>query len=288
MTRQGPRGEETPPLPVELVEAGWTQHPGAIARRGAPWAPIRFPALVALIHHPHGVVLFDTGYAPRVARSQSRGINRIYGALLPVHVREEDTVEAQLRVRGIEPEAVSHVVLSHLHADHLGGLLDLPNARVITSPIAVAAMRPSRGLTRLARGWLPDLLPGDLEHRLRDPADLPRLDLDLDPLPAGGDLFGDGSLAVVPLPGHAPGHLGLWVRSDPQLLLLGDAVWDLRAATHGELPHPVVRLVTRDWAGYRATAAALGALAVRRSDLLLLPSHDAVVLEQARARLAGR
>ncbi|TGO04800.1 MBL fold metallo-hydrolase [Serinibacter arcticus] len=276
---------------VELLTAGWTSHPGLVARRGGGRRPVRFPALVAVVHHPDGVILFDTGYAPRVQRAVGRGIDRVYGALLPVHVTQGETAVEQLARRGIAAEDVTTIVLSHLHADHLGGLRDFPAARIVVDPRAVTAMRGSSGLGRLSRGWLPALLPDDVVDRVLDPTSLPAVEADLAPLgevtPAHA-LVADGSVVVVPLPGHSDEHLGLLVRTPVgELLLLGDAVWHLRAVTHGDLPHPVVRLITRDWAGYRRTVVDLARLARRRPDLLLLPSHDEDAIAHVQGLLAA-
>jgi N-acyl homoserine lactone hydrolase len=40
------------------------------------------------------------------------------------------------------------------------------------------------------------------------------------------DLYGDGSLVIIPLPGHTPGHQGLLVRlkKDGAIILSGDSV----------------------------------------------------------------
>lgn len=275
-------------ISLTLLTAGWTVHPAGVARRGAGRQPVRFPALVGVVEHPAGVVLFDTGYAPRVREAVSRGIDRAYGALLPVHITPEQTAVAQLAERGIEPSDVSLVVVSHLHADHIGGLADFPSARVVVPPGSVAAARRHSGVGRLRRGLVATLLPDDLTA-LVDPSSLPpATGTNLDPLPAGRDLVGDGSLLVVPLPGHAAGHLGLVVRTaDRDVFLLGDAVWDLRAATHGELPHPVARVATADWRRYRATAVALGQLAARRPDLLMVPSHDEAAIAAARTTVSA-
>ncbi len=192
---------------VELLTAGWTEHPGAVARRGAGWAPVRFPALVALIEHPRGRVLFDTGYAPRVPRLLRRGIDRLYGTLLPVHLDPAQSVLAQLHARGLDATDIDWVVLSHLHADHVGGLLDFPAAQVVADPAAVAHAQGLRGPGRLRRGVVSGLLPGDLPHRVVDPVTLPvGRSGDFAPLGPAHDLFGDGELLVLPLPGHAPGH----------------------------------------------------------------------------------
>lgn len=274
-------------LRVDLLTAGWTSHPGLIARRGGGRRPVRFPALVAVVHHPGGVILYDTGYAPRVQRAVGRGIDRVYGALLPVHVDPGETAVEQLARLDVAADDVTTIVLSHLHADHVGGLRDFPAARIVVDPRAVTAMQNARGLARLSRGWLPALLPDDVAARVLDPSSLPARAADLAPLgeraPAR-DLTGDGSVVVVPLPGHSDEHLGLLVRTRAgEVLLLGDAVWHLRAVTHGDLPHPVVRLITRDWAGYRRTVVDLARLSRRRPDLLLLPSHD----EDAIARVQG-
>lgn len=274
---------------VSLLTAGWTTHPAGIARRGAGRAPVRFPALVVVVEHPDGVVLFDTGYAPRVREAMARGLDRVYGGLLPVHVEPDASAAAQLAARGVDPAGVRYVVLSHLHADHVGGLLDFPAARVVADPGAVALARRVRGFGRLRRGLLPALLPDDLPDRLVDPASLPpAAAADLDPLTGARDLLGDGRLLVVPLPGHSTGHLGLVVRTPgTDLVLVGDAAWHTRAVTHGELPHPVARAVTADWAAYRGTLAALDDLARRRPEVLVLPSHDEDAIAAARAVLGG-
>ncbi len=272
------------PVRLTLLTAGWTTHRAGIARRGAGWSHIRFPALVALIEHPEGVVLFDTGYAPRVVSAMSRGIDRLYGGLLPVHISTDQTAVAQLAARGIAADQVDWVVLSHLHADHIGGLRDFPAARIVADPRGVAEMRRVRGLGRLRRGLLPALLPDDLPARLAAPERFPLADADTAPL-VGRDLLGDGSLLLVSLPGHSPGDLGLLVRSEREVLLIGDAAWDLHAVSAGELPHPVARLVTDDWPGYRNSLAGLRELSARRPELRLVPSHDEGAIAEVGAEL---
>jgi N-acyl homoserine lactone hydrolase len=111
---------------------------------------------------------------------------------------------------------VRFVVLSHLHTDHVGGLAPFAHAHVL---VAREEWRRASGLGGRLRGYLPQHWPAGLEPRL--------VDLDgpaLGPFPATYDVAGDGSLLLVPTPGHTPSHVGLIVRDEPRTYLLaGDA-----------------------------------------------------------------
>lgn len=273
---------------LTLLTAGSCTHAGAVARRGAGWAPVEFPAMVGLIRHPsHGVVLFDTGYTPRVADQTARLPESLYARALPVAVTPEQTVRAQLAGLGIGASDVRTVVLSHLHPDHVGGARDFPAARFLVRRAALDPLRLPRGLRRLRLGVLPGLLPQDLADRATYVEDLPAaVGAVTGPLGPGHDVLGDGSLVAVPLPGHAAGHVGLLVRTGgARVLLVGDAAWSTRAITHLELPHPVVRLVTHRWSDYRATVTSLHHLGRADPDLRIVPSHCALAIATARAAL---
>ncbi len=119
-----------------------------------------------------------------------------------------------------------------------------------------------------------------------DPSTLPSVETGLPGLAEGYDVVGDGSIVAVPLPGHSPGHLGLWLPSTqgPPVLLVGDACW-LRASLTGDLPPRQVIATMHDPDAYVATIAALGRLAEARPDILLVPSHCESSVAAARAVL---
>jgi N-acyl homoserine lactone hydrolase len=66
----------------------------------------------------------------------------------------------------------------------------------------------------------------------------PTDDPGLVPFTAGHPLFGDGSLVLLPTPGHTPGSLSVLVRRPgrPWLLLVGDLTHDAHLLEHGHLP----------------------------------------------------
>jgi glyoxylase-like metal-dependent hydrolase (beta-lactamase superfamily II) len=278
------------PVEVTLLTAGACTHPGFVIERGAGRRPVEFPALVAVIRHPeHGVILFDTGYTERFAEQTARLPGSLYRRTTPVTCTPDRTAVAQLALVGIDPDEVRWVIISHFHADHVAGLRDFPRAQLVFSQEALAPLRRSRSLRQVRHGFLPGLMPEDVDARTRHVEDLPRAAVErtIHPdLPRSHELFGDGSVVVVGLPGHAPGHVGLLVRTEhAEVLLAGDACWTRRAFTHLLMPHPVARLVTHSWRTYRVTLRALHDLHVRRPDLLIVPSHCAESIATAEGAL---
>jgi N-acyl homoserine lactone hydrolase len=92
----------------------------------------------------------------------------------------------------------------------------------------------------------------------------------LAPFTAAHDLFGDGSLVLLPTPGHTPGSLSMLVRQPgaTPLLMAGDATFDVHLMQDGHLPGLGER------AALRASTRALSTLWARYPDLAILPAHD--------------
>lgn len=278
-------------LHVELLAAGSCTHPAWVVTGRATREILRFPSLVGVIRHPErGLILFDAGYSPRFFAETRRFPASLYRRLTPVTCGEGDTVAAQLRAAGRDPDDVALVILSHFHADHVGGLLDFPRARLLYRRAALEReFRERSAWHHLRLALLPGLLPEDLERRSSFVEDLPvkRLAPAYAPFEEAYDLLGDGSLLGVDLAGHANGQLGVLVprTQGPEVFLIADACWQRRAVTHLEFPHPVVRLITADMRRYRERIRDLHRLSERRPDLVWVPSHCAESLDLARERL---
>jgi glyoxylase-like metal-dependent hydrolase (beta-lactamase superfamily II) len=125
-----------------------------------------------------------------------------------------------LAAMGVAPAAIDTVLLTHLHPDHVGGLVDaagkalLPNAELIVheaeppfwqdDAVLAQASEEDRGFVLLARSVL-DAYRG----RVRTIA-------------SGEALPG---ITAVPAPGHTPGHTGWLIASAADSLLIwGDIV----------------------------------------------------------------
>lgn len=182
---------------------------------------VTIPVPTFLIEHDRGLLLYDTGLVPDAA-DDPEGVYGPALAHMNLSFRPEQRVDRQLERYGFSTRDVTHVVLSHAHIDHAGGLYlfskamlfagegDLPYAFWPPSPALRAPYRLADLQATMGFNW--NLLPGD--H----------------------DVFGDGAVRILATPGHTPGHLSLLVRTvEGHLLLTGDAV-HLRQAWDQVLP----------------------------------------------------
>jgi N-acyl homoserine lactone hydrolase len=98
----------------------------------------------------------------------------------------------------------------------------------------------------------------------------PTEDPGLAPFRSGHDLFGDGSLVVLPTPGHTPGSISLLVRRPgrPPLLMVGDVTYDAHVLEAGHVPGVGNRRHLRE------ATALVNEMRQRYPALAILPAHD--------------
>ena len=259
---------------IEILNAGVCRVKEATFLPGGGWRTIDVPALFALIRHPReGVVLFDTGYSPRFVEATRAFPNRVYRWLTPARIADDETAVAQLRARGVAADEVRWIVMSHFDPDHYGGLMDFPAARVACSWRAWDAIAGKKGLELLRMRVLPGHLPADLSARLLvlpDP-DGPAIG----PFDASLDLFGDGAIRLVPLPGHAPGQMGAFVTGADgrAFFLAADGCWSLANVEGDAVRGGVHRLFAHDKAGQDDTYRRLARLVHEYPEITVVPAH---------------
>lgn len=259
---------------VTAYRVGHCSQFAACSLAGAGWHRQPFHAHAYVVESSLGRLLWDTGYARHFASASARGVYRMYPAVTPVDYGID--LHVQLLAGGIEPGSITSVGLSHFHADHIAGLRDFPGRDLLCSFSAWKDVRGRRGIPAICRAFLPDLLPDDAATRLRFVEDLPYLALPsaLRPFTHGWDLGADGELMAVDLPGHAVGHIGLFVHGKGGwTLLAGDAAWHLEAIAHQRLPGALGMLVQHDNAAYGRTLKALCEL-FHRGEVRIRLAHD--------------
>lgn len=263
----------TPTVRLRLLDTGYCTVPANHVLRGAPATPMDCHALVGLIAHPsRGWLLWDAGYAPRLLDALQPWPYRLYALATPLRLDPLLAAAAQLRRLGVDPGDVGHVVVSHFHADHIAGLRDFPAAAIVADADAVDSVLGRRGVAALRRAFVPALLPDDFARRVR-----PVYAFDgpaVEPFGPSHDLFGDGSLLLLRLPGHARGQIGLLARSDGgPVLLAADGAWLSQSIRERRGPGAAGYLIADDPRAVDATLRNLHAFHQANPDVLIVPTH---------------
>jgi glyoxylase-like metal-dependent hydrolase (beta-lactamase superfamily II) len=237
----------------------------------APRRLTRAYALAVLLEHPsEGLMLFDTGYSPRILEAFKKFPYSIYGRLTPTMVQPEWMVAAQLKTLGLSPEDIRYVIVSHLHADHLAGLHDFKDATFFLSHQA-SSLLPLTGMRALKHGFLPMLWPQEsktsvIKAFLHEP---------MRHLGFTHDLFADGLLRLVKLPGHARGQMGVLVQATQgSVLLAADGAWTSRSYRENLKPNNLtMRMAFDDPAESLKTLNNLHLFHKQTPDLKIIPAH---------------
>ena len=146
-----------------------------------------------LIRHGDQQMIWDTGL-PTATMKTPMQQNGMTGAL-------SVTLPDQLAKLGLKPGDIDIVGISHMHGDHTGQAADFTNAKLI---IGKGDFEQTAGKDDPFGPW-----------RGAGKA--------VETLTADKDIFGDGSVVALHLPGHTPDHLALRVNlASGPVLLTGD------------------------------------------------------------------
>jgi N-acyl homoserine lactone hydrolase len=275
-----PSGSADPVRAVSVVSTGSVEiHPQHAIGTRTPlywwlltsrrWLPPR-PINVYVIEHAKGLVLFDTGQDRASVTDDSYfpgglpGV--VYDRLARFRIGADETLEARLAALGYSAADVDAALVSHLHQDHIGGIPALTGAQLL---VTAAEWAQLAGFSPEARGFLREHIdiPGAKWNRVSFD---PTTDAGVAPFTQSLDLMGDGSLVLLPTPGHTAGSFSLLVRRRalPPLLLVGDLTYEAGLLERRQLPG------VGDRRELAETTEKVLALADRMPGLVVLPAHD--------------
>ena len=166
-----------------------------------------------LVKTPDHLILFDAGNGEITGRRPHAG-----------------NLVARMGLLGIRPQDVTHVVITHMHPDHIGGLIHeggqpaFPNAAYVTSAAEYDFWSPKDRLSgateRVAKLVQATVVPFAEKYTFIKP----------------GDAIAPGVTAI-DASGHTPGHLAVNIEDGgDRIVLIGDAA-----------NHYVVSLQRPDW-----------------------------------------
>src|SRR5262249_32820736 len=91
------------------------------------------------------------------------------------------------------------------------------------------------------------------------------------------DLYGDGSIVIVPAPGHTPGSVVTFVAlpGGARYAFVGDLVWELQGLIEREArPWLASEMIGEDLGAVQESMLRLSAIAVRYPQIAIVPAHD--------------
>lgn len=155
-----------------------------------------------LIRHGEDVMIWDTGFPVDT-------VGKPIDPAPPMDGTMTVTLVDQLARLGLKPADVDVVAVSHLHGDHTGQIPEFPNAKLLIGKGDWAAISAPKPDPRI------DITP--FTARLKDRSKVDAVD-------GERDIFGDGTVTMIDLPGHTPGHHALLVKlaKTGNVLLSGD------------------------------------------------------------------
>jgi len=245
----------------------------------------RFQAVFVSFEHPqHGNCLIDTGYGPDVFAATRSLPWRILSWMTPIPRRQQFNKPNYLEQQRIEPANHSTIFISHFHADHIGGTKLFPNSKFVYRSQSLSDLNTMSNWEKLNSGFIPSLLPDDFAQRGL-PLEESQFTIDDARLPhfQSHDYWGDGSLILVDLPGHALGHTGFLLNTQRgRQLYVVDSFWDRRAFDkHAKLPWLSKRIL-KSYEEYQETNRQLQQICSQR-DLTPLACHCPMTQEQVEA-----
>lgn len=259
------------------LKSGYCLHPKKVTIKNASFKVIEYPSFFGVIKHDSlGVILYDTGYSENFFEATKTFPEKLYGVLTPVFCKSNDTCAFQLKDRGIDPDDVKIVVISHFHADHICGLKHFKNAKFYFFHSGLEFLQSLNRFQQVKNGYLKGLLPDDFFKRIVKIETCKKISLpsSLAPFETGFDLIDDHNLIAVALPGHMQGHTGLYFKTDnKEVFIVGDAVWHLESIREKILPHMITKILITDWKVFSKTIHDLHDLQKRNPELIILPSH---------------
>lgn len=237
-------------------------------RGGSPLEPYVSGMAAILVQHPDGDLLIDAGFGRDV------DAHFLTTPFLMQNLAEyEKGVPArdQLDAQGYDVSRLRGILITHAHWDHVSGVPDFPDTPVWLPREEREFIRSDDPAAALAHGF------ENVDYRILEFGDGPYFGF-----PDSRDVYGDGSVVAVPMPGHTPGHIGVFATlpSGTRYLFVGDLVWMREGLTRpAERPFIARRLVDHDPAEVRAAIRQVNILLRTHPDLIAVPAHDQRVLE---------
>jgi glyoxylase-like metal-dependent hydrolase (beta-lactamase superfamily II) len=260
-----PLPQASPPdgMAIYALPTGVNHRTTAFAYRGgSPWDKRDSVSTAVLVRHPQGNLLIDTGLGRTIAQ-QMREFPFLF-RLGTDQVQFQPAAD-QLDAARYDRRQLRYILLTHAHWDHISGVPDFPGVPVLVT--AAEQRFIDEG------GWA-------TAHARSMNAVFQEYSFDGGPylgFTQSRDLYADGSIVIVPAPGHTPGSVVVFVTlsGGARHAFVGDLVWQLEGLLEREeRPWFEARTLGENPIVLRQSLLRMSAIATRYPQITIVPSHD--------------
>jgi glyoxylase-like metal-dependent hydrolase (beta-lactamase superfamily II) len=262
-----PLPSASPPvgMAIYVLPTGIGHRTSAFAYRGgSPWEKWDSVLNAVLVRHPRGDVLIDTGLG-RMISSQMKQMPAFFR--LGLDLVQSRPAADQLDAGGYDRKHLRYILLTHSHWDHVSGVPDFPGVPVLVTPAEHRFIDDGGTPTAIARS----VNSSSFQDYAFDGG--PYLGFD-----QSHDLYGDGSIVIVPAPGHTPGSIIVFVTlpSGARYAFVGDLVWQREGLVEREeRPWLESKVLGEDPVAVQQSLLRVSAIAARYPQITIVPAHDA-------------
>lgn len=169
------------------------------------------PVSCYLIEHPKGKILIDTGWDTKFAKERPKEwfglVDKISGPI----IQEDEGIDTKLAKLGYEDKDMDAIYLSHMDFDHTSGLRLVRNASVVfASKEELADAKKSK--FRYIDTWTGICNIKEFEY----------MNTGIGPVKKSFDVFGDGTVVLISIPGHSHGLFAVRISNHEKYLILAN------------------------------------------------------------------
>ncbi|MGH1353197.1 MAG: MBL fold metallo-hydrolase [Methyloligellaceae bacterium] len=222
-----------------------------------------------LVEHPKGALLFDAGFGASVDEHLKTAPWLMQKL---VKLTPGKTVADQLKAAGKTLDSIKGVYITHAHWDHVSGLENLAGVPVFFPKAELHFIKNAGHASKLARDLIKD------KYNLYDFQSGPYMGFE-----KSHDVYGDGSIVIVPMLGHTPGSIAAFVNTSDgkHYALIGDTAWQTEGVSlPAERPWMARNMVDVHTQRIRENLVTLHKIKKSNPDLIIVPAHDMRIWEK--------
>lgn len=257
-------------MAVFKIITGVNHRSAAFAYRGGSYFDKRdFSMIALLVRHPKGDLLIDAG----LGRNSNNHFKKmpLYFQLTTDFAPGQSAAD-QLKKAGYDQKSLKAILLTHAHWDHTSGIEDFVETPVWVNKEEHYFITGGNELSALIRSF------PNVQYKEYTFKNIPYLNFS-----ESYDIYGDGSIVIVPAPGHTPGSIIIFITlpDGQRFAMIGDLAWQREAIYKcEERPWPQRTLGDYNPKQVRENLLKMAAIAERFPQITIVPAHDARTLEK--------